>query len=205
MCRRDYKYEIKCKLIAQTYDWATVAVEDSMDSKPKNYKSILKFYLFTVLVMSQHKSYVAQVPMKIKICHILLQNLTRLNSFSWRLLNVLIPLVITARQKLQEMHSYCRIRFQECECCDKENRELLADILKSILDNSSDWESEIVVSHEYLSFLYKFETTFYKCSSKIYTYTDILFNILQTNIWIFYILLKHLWDETVDSTWMKQI
>ena len=51
-----------------------------------------------------------------------------------------------------------------------------------MLDNASDWDSETVaLARGYFYFLSEFETTFFlQVFSRIFAYTDILYNILQT-------------------------
>jgi hypothetical protein len=64
----------------------------------------------------------------------------------------------------------------------KEHRTSFVGFFQSVLDESSNWDNETVVAAQgFIKFLTSLETAFLlMIFSKIFCYTDVLFNILQS-------------------------
>ena len=65
------------------------------------------------------------------------------------------------------------------------HRTQLIEFFESILDNSDCWDSDTLLKLEgFFRFLHKFETIWLlKVFSKLFTYTDVLYNVLQSKMY----------------------
>ncbi|KAL4104452.1 hypothetical protein QTP88_019753 [Uroleucon formosanum] len=165
------RYELKHKLVAQTYDGAAVMsghVRGLQVKVKELYPKALFVHCFSHslnLVLSQSAS-------NIKDCKIFFQTLTGMGSFFTKSSKRTHALSNFTRKKCQKI---------KVSTVHKYNSYFI-EFFQHVLDNSNDWNNEaIVLSQGFINFLDSRQTYFLLIVfSKIFSLTDNLYEVLQT-------------------------
>ncbi|KAL4083837.1 hypothetical protein QTP88_029153 [Uroleucon formosanum] len=175
------RYELKHKLVAQTYDGAAVMSGHvgGLQVKVKElYPKVLFVHCFSHslnLVLSQSTS-------NIKDCKIFFQTLIGMGSFFIKSSKRTHTLSNFTRKKMPK-NAPTRWNFSS-RLVNKvhEYNSYFIEFFQHVLDNSNDWDNEaIVLSQGFINFLDSRQTYFLLIVfSKIFSLTDILYEVLQT-------------------------
>lgn len=175
------EHDLDSKLVAQTFDGAAVMAGHTNGLKAKvleNYPKAIFVHCFSHklnLILSQSLT-------GLKDCRIFLQTITGLGSFFHKSSKRTAALKQYTSKKMPR-HAPTRWNFtSRLVHTAKEHRDAFIGFFENILETSSDWDTETVVASQgFLKFFTSIDTSLLLVIlSKIFSYTDVLFNILQT-------------------------
>lgn len=175
------EFNISDRLVGQTYDGAAVMSSHLNGLQAKVLESYPKA-LFTHCYAHVLNLVLQQCLSNIKDCRIFFQTLSGLPAFFSKSSKRTIALEEFVQRKLPSV-APTRWNFtSRLVQTVKEYSVQLIEFFESIVENCSEWESDTVVkSRGFLSFLSEFNTVFLlEVFSKLFSYTDVLYNILQS-------------------------
>lgn len=169
------------KLVGQTYDGASV-MSGHINGLQSKVLSRYPMALFTHCYAHVLNLVLQQSISNIKACKIFFQTLSGLSSFFSKSSKRTCALQEFVQKRLPSL-APTRWNFSSrLVHTVKEHRGELLQFFESVLDNTDNWDSDAVVkSQGFLAFLNNFKTIFLlEIFSKLFSYTDVLYNLLQT-------------------------
>ncbi|XP_022160087.1 zinc finger MYM-type protein 1-like [Myzus persicae] len=175
------RYELKHKLVAQTYDGAAV-MSGHVGGLQVKVKELYPKALFVHCFSHSLNLVLSQSASNIKDCKIFFQTLTGMGSFFTKSSKRTHALSNFTRKKMPK-NAPTRWNFSSrLVNTVHEYNSYFIEFFQHVLDNSNDWDNEaIVLSQGFINFLDSRQTYFLLIVfSKIFSLTDILYEVLQT-------------------------
>ncbi|KAL4130820.1 hypothetical protein QTP88_008201 [Uroleucon formosanum] len=175
------RYELKYKLVAQTYDGAVV-MSGHVGGLQVKVKELYPKASFVHCFSHSLNLVLSQSASNIKDCKIFFQTLTGMGSFFTKSSKRTHALSNFTRKKIPK-NAPTRWNFSSrLVNTVHEYNSYFIEFLQHVLDNSNDWDNEaIVLSQGFINFLDSRQTYFLLIVfSKIFSLTDILYEVLKT-------------------------
>ncbi|XP_067135315.1 zinc finger MYM-type protein 1-like [Centruroides vittatus] len=175
--------DFKCgsKLIAQTYD-GTAVMADQVNSLNVKVKELYPTAVFVHCYGHMLNLTLQQSSLNIKECRVFFQTLSGLSEFFSMSSKQTYALQCFVEKKFPSV-TPTRWNFaSRLVNTVMEKYDMIIMFFQDLLEHTADWDNDTVIkSQGFLSFLQKFQTRFLlNVFSQVFSFTDVLSNILQT-------------------------